>query len=143
MRWRGGLLALAFLVGACGGGDPYFDVDEERAGIAFDWGPMEQRSGVEELVASCESSLGFSFSDGAWVKFVPDANRDCHISEKQMRIAGCWLVEMDLVVLEPANDLGDTALCHELLHRELFVRDRDPDYQHVGSSWSSLRAEEP
>ncbi|AKU92411.1 hypothetical protein AKJ08_2798 [Vulgatibacter incomptus] len=132
-------LALAFpicLISACGQ-DRYFRAEEERAGILFDWGTQPGRDGVESLVASCEERVQLDYSKGASVKFVDDANVHCAIPA-HTRVAGCWLPDNDLIVLETAPRLEDTALCHELLHRQLFVLRRDPDYPHVSPEWGLL-----
>ena len=41
---------------------------------------------------------------------------------------------------QPADPLSRTALCHELLHRELFARGGDPDYDHRRPEWGELPA---
>lgn len=105
----------------------------------MDWGSQADRDGFEELVTSCQASVRMSFTDGASVKFVADANAHCGIPDST-QVAGCWIPRFDLIVLQPAPRLESTALCHELLHRELFARDRDPDYAHRLPEWLLLSA---
>lgn len=115
----------------------YFDPDEERAGILIEWGTQRDRAGLEEVVGACEESLGFRFVHGAAVKFVDDANRHCAIPS-HTPVAGCWVSHFDLIVLEPAPSLAETAICHELLHRQLFDRITDADYHHRRHEWTLL-----
>lgn len=122
---------------ACG--PAYFDEDEVRAGVSVDWGSQRDRGGLEALVASCEASVAMSFTGGASVKFVPDPNAHCGIPAEKP-VAGCWIPRFDLIVLAPAPTLAQTALCHELFHRELYARDGDPDYDHLLPQWKILHA---
>lgn len=110
-----------------------------RAGVMVDWGPQRDRDGFEDLVARCQASVRMAFTPGAAVKFVEDPNAHCGIPVERP-VAGCWLSQYDLVVLIPAPTLRQTALCHELLHRQLYARDRDPDHDHLREEWSMLSA---
>lgn len=136
MAWRS-CLALALLASVGCGGAPAFERDEVRAEMVFDWGPQRARDGVEELIASCEEALGFGYAPGAWIKFVRDANRECELPAPP-KVAGCWLMHFDVILVEPAESLASTALCHELLHRELYRREGDPDASHTGEAWARL-----
>lgn len=115
----------------------YFQPDEERAGLLLEWGGQQDREGLEALLVRCEESVGFSFGSGAAIKFVSDPNYHCSISSKT-RIAGCWIQHFDLIVLEPAAELERTAICHELLHRQLFQRVGDADPSHGRPEWGRL-----
>lgn len=114
-------------------------MEEERAGLLLDWGTQTDRASLEALIQECETSVGFGFKAGAAIKFVADPNHHCRIPNKR-RVAGCWMQDFDLIVLEPAPRLGETAICHELLHRQLFERRSDPDNGHVAPEWSALAA---
>ncbi len=81
--------------------------------------------------------MGFDFSRGAAAKFVRDPNQHCSLPANT-KVAGCWIPQYDLIVLKPAASLSRTALCHELLHRQLYDRTNDPDYDHQREEWSRL-----
>lgn len=114
----------------------YFDADEIRQSISIDWGPQLERDSFDDLVQRCEAGLGMKFGRGAWVKFLADPTSDCRTGHE--KVAGCWIHDFDLVLLAPADRLVDTALCHELLHRQLFIDGRDPDPTHQRHEWSVL-----
>ncbi|HWV39202.1 MAG TPA: hypothetical protein VN033_12100 [Vulgatibacter sp.] len=136
---RGPALAFAIAAASAACSPTYFDEDEVRAGVMVDWGPQRDREGLEELLVNCQKSVNMAFTPGAAVKFVEDPNAHCGIPAATP-VAGCWIPQHDLVVLTPSPTLRETALCHELLHRQLFARDRDPDRRHHLQEWSLLSA---
>lgn len=114
----------------------YFEPDEIRQSISIDWGPQRERDSFDFVVERCETGLGMKFAHGAWVKFIHDPTTDCRTGHE--KVAGCWIHDFDLVLLAPAERLVDTALCHELLHRQLFLDVGDPDPGHRRQEWSDL-----
>lgn len=115
---------------------PYFSADEVRRSITIDWGPQQERGSLEEVLGECEEGLRMKFGAGVFLKFVSDPTPDCRSGHD--RVAGCWIHDFDLVLLAPARDLAETALCHEMLHRQLFLNKRDPDHKHLGPEWALL-----
>ena len=95
---------------------PYYEMDEEILGVQFDWQGQQDREPADDLLCHCAQILGDGrHLYGARVRFTDDASRDCGLD---FDAAGCWSVALnDLIVLETAEHLTDTPLCHELAHR--------------------------
>ena len=115
-------LCLGMLFSLCGCSRPYWHTDETVLGVEFDWADEQQdRQTADELICFCSAMVGDGrLLTGARVKFVKDvetATRDCARANPEP-IAGCWSTLLnDMIVLAPAPQLGETALCHELAHR--------------------------
>lgn len=135
-RWvvLAALCVAASGIGGCGSG--YFDSEETRGPVTLDWGEQGDRESLESLLAQCEAGVGLRFSKGARVKFLADPTEDCATSFA--KVAGCWRMDLDLILLATAPRLAETALCHELLHRELFRIDGDADVRHHRDEWHQL-----
>lgn len=133
-----GVLWLSLWVGIASGGcsPPYFQADETRRQMAIDWGPQVERATFDEVVDHCERGLSMRFAPGVYVKFLDDPTSDCRTGHD--RVAGCWIHDFDLILLAPADHLAATALCHELLHRQLFLDEGHPDAAHVRPEWALL-----
>lgn len=136
--WRRILLWLSLWGLAASGGcsPPYFQADETRRQMTIDWGPQVERATFDEVFDRCEQGLSMRFAPGAYVKFLDDPTSDCRTGHE--RVAGCWIHDFDLILLAPADPLAATALCHELLHRQLFLDEGHPDPEHVRPEWALL-----
>lgn len=88
-----------------------------------------------EHIKACESRLGIVFDRGATIKFEENAEDACFQGEN---VGGCWWLEYDLIVVEKRLSLEETALCHELLHRQLWITMFDADYAHKNPFWELL-----
>lgn len=131
-----GLMLAAFALQAC-----FLDFsglwqpDEELCGVQVKWNGQADRDGLCPELTRCRSALGFAFDDGATVEFVDDLVPYC----LRDKVAGCYSPDFDHIYLARTAQIGDTALCHELLHRSLFhERNGDPDYAHVSPLWEQL-----
>ncbi|WP_373047193.1 hypothetical protein [Vulgatibacter sp.] len=124
--------------------------DEELPPFAVFYGAHA----YEELplyLADCGEALGGFTARRASVDFYPsieETSRRCWYDPATFPVAGCWIdgffsVPMlphqpasyygfaDASLVADADHLADTALCHELAHRELYYRSGgDPDYHH-------------
>ena len=133
---RGGAATLAVLIQGCfldfsGNWEP----DEERCGVQVKWNGQRDRDNFCPEIERCRDALGYGLDDGATVEFVGDLLPYC----LRERVAGCYTPDFDHIYLAVADAIGDTALCHELLHRAFFhQRDGDPDYGHRSPLWHQL-----
>ena len=112
----------------------YWEPDDELCGLRVKWNGQGDRASLCPEVEACRSALGYAF-EGAAVEFVADLVPTC----LREHVAGCYTPEFDHIYLARTDRIGDTALCHELLHRALSEeRDGDPDYAHRDPLWRSL-----
>lgn len=113
---RAALVAILLLSAGCT--VPYHVPDESILGVEFDWNAQQNRDATGEI-ARCALLLGDGrHLGGARVHFTADASRDCRLT---FDVAGCWSTMLDdMIVLEPAATVEQTALCHELAHRARF-----------------------
>lgn len=105
--------------------------DETRCGMRIEWGTQEDR-------AVCPYAYAFPLgAQGARVIFTDDVAAACRIFN--VPIAGCFDLDFDTIYLRPAPTLAQTALAHELTHRELWKQGLPVDYKHTGEIWKEDR----
>lgn len=109
------------------------------SGLRVKWNGQGDRESLCPVVTTCVAALrdavGDRFADDAAVEFVADTLPPCLADH----VAGCFTPDFDHIYLAHAERIGDTALCHELLHRAFFFeRSGDPDYGHTDALWKAL-----
>lgn len=105
--------------------------DEERCGMRIEWGAQADRD-------VCPYAYAYPIgAKGARVIFTDDVAAACFIFN--VPIAGCYSLDFDTIYLKPAATLAQTALAHELTHRELVKQGLPVDYKHAGEIWKEDR----
>lgn len=125
------------MIASCGIDPP---VDRTLGVAVLDWSAQTaDREGLSAEVSRCAERLdavtrrgqGGRLVDGSRIKFSGDLRRSCGIDDA----AGCWWLDLDLIVLAQSTSMRDSALCHELAHRARYVWKYNPDYAHADTAW--------
>lgn len=130
---------------------------EDVYGMHVSWGTQQDRR-FEEVVSECEERLGLSFDPGATIRFLGPRPKD-------VPVAGLFYPTTEGTIhLYDAACLDATSLCHELLHRYIWMHsgskhecyatrfpsmsaeksclqwglEGDPDYNHKRPEWKFL-----
>lgn len=131
----GGCLALLLFVLAAGCFLDFsegWQEDEELCGLRVKWNGQGDQANLCREVELCRSALGFEIAGLPGVEFVDDLLPHC----LRHHVAGCYTMDFDHIYLAHRDRIAETALCHELLHRELFLASGgDPDYRHASPLW--------
>lgn len=101
--------------------------DRLPCGVLVRWGPQEpDPEAVCEELARCPWD-----SDGARIEWTSDPMGPCSFFAP---LAGCYVPDYDLIFLLP-GPVPDSALCHEMHHRALYLAGESIDYAHRGLGW--------
>lgn len=125
-------LLLALLLSACGNGFVY---DETICGQHVAWGSQRDRDHDEfsSTIRECEVVINQKFDLGASILWVPGQSiQDCKYGD------GCYYAFDDMINLLNTSTIHRSALCHELLHRQLWLDTGDADRDHKNPNFAIL-----
>lgn len=132
---RAMMTIVAVMVAACG------SMQESRRSeeTLIEWNNQGDQEHLDSVLAECEAVIGMDITPGAHIIFMDDVSSVCKADEFELgEISGCYFNRT--IFVKPRTWLGNTFLCHELYHRELFIRTMMTDGAHTSKKkiWSDI-----
>ena len=132
---RAMMTIVAVMVAACG------SIQESRRSeeTLIEWNNQGDQEHLDSVLAECEAVTGMDITPGAHIIFMDDVSSVCEEDKLGLgEIVGCYISNLDMIFLEPRKWLGNTPICHELYHRELFIRIFLKDPSHSLPVWDKI-----
>jgi len=113
-------------------------------GVCVEWGrqaPLDPAHRAERLrtyVAQFERTVGVKITPFAEVIFIPDPGEMARPRHNGRAASGWFNTGTGLIHVLYAANLWDTALGHELLHREIYLQTGEADTEHQDPRWRLL-----
>lgn len=107
-----------------------------RNGICVEWNdqPDQSFTKLDAFMVSCTRTLNRGIHGPVQIIFVPTSAEPFDGAH-----AGAWFDPSDdTIYVKYIDDLWRSEICHELLHRELWLLTGDPDRNHSGPGWNDF-----